>query len=65
MPKQTYSLRVEFPLPEAKKFRRKAFNQEIKLTDLVRVLLAAWTRGDVRAEEIVFEWEAAQLRKKE
>ena len=65
MSKQKYSLRVEFPIPESKKFRRKAFKREIKLAALVRILLNAWTRGDERAEEIVSEWEAAQMRREE
>jgi len=63
MGKQKYSLRVEFPLSESKKFRHKAFLREIKLAALVRVLMAAWTRGDERAEGIVLDWEAAQMRK--
>jgi len=65
MSKQKYSLRVELESRAARELRVKAFKREIKLAALVRILLNAWTRGDERAEEIVFEWEAAQMGRSE
>lgn len=63
MGKQKYSLRVELDPRVAKQIRQKALRHEIKLSVLVRIFLTAWLRGDERAEGIVLDWEAAQMRK--